>query len=96
MQLLSAPTGTQAHTLTLSRSHTLAYTFSNTHIHTKRLSRHSLSAAIIKFDFLNLKTCINYNTKQSHTHTYTGTKRTTHTYMHIHISASEQRMATGH
>lgn len=83
MQLLSAPTGTQAHTLTLSHSHTLAYTFSSTH--TPRLSKHSLSAAIIKFDFLNLKTCINYNTKQSHTYTHTYKENNTHTHMYKYL-----------
>lgn len=95
MQLLSAPTGTQAHTLTLSHSHTLAYTFSSTH--TPRLSKHSLSAAIIKFDFLNLKTCINYNTKQSHTHTHTLVQREQHTHTCIYISLlvnKEWRQAT--
>lgn len=87
------------HTYTLSFTHSHIYIHSPAHTHTPRHSRHSLSAAIIKFDFLNLKTCINYNTKQSHTHRQTPTKRTNHTHIHIHKHISllvnkEWRQAT--
>lgn len=85
------------HTHLRSLIHTLSHIHSPAHTHTKRLSRHSLSAAIIKFDFLNLKTCINYNTKQSHTHTHTLVQREQHTHTCIYISLlvnKEWRQAT--